>query len=138
MEKLFLITSCLRTVLIVGFCVLVLLLVILNGASKSYTISWLYKILSSRVLSDSRDLAVTTVSGRLFHGSVIRIGNKNILRFSLALCVNNFRECPLFPASVYALYASQNYTSLQDFKSLLLKSDVSLSCSCNVCAKVIN
>ena len=53
----------------------VLLLVILNGASKSYTISWLNQNLSSRVLNDSRDLAVTTVSGRLSHGSVIRIGN---------------------------------------------------------------
>ena len=53
----------------------VLLLVILNGASKSYTISWLYKNLSSRVLNEFRDFAVTTVSGRLFHGSVIQIGN---------------------------------------------------------------
>ena len=40
----------------------VLLLVILNGASKSYTISWLYRNLSSRVLNDSRNVAVTTVS----------------------------------------------------------------------------
>ena len=53
----------------------VLLLVILNGASKSYTISWLYQHLLSRVLNEFRDVAVTTVSGRLFHGSVIRIGN---------------------------------------------------------------
>ena len=30
----------------------VLLLVILNGASKSYTISWLYLNLSSRVLNE--------------------------------------------------------------------------------------
>jgi len=75
----------------------VLLLVILNGASKSHTISWLYQNLSSRVLNDSRDLAVTTVSGRLFHGSVIRNGNTFVLRFSLALCVNSFRECHLFP-----------------------------------------
>ena len=51
----------------------------------------------SRILNDSRDLAVTTVSGRLVYGSVIRIGNNFFLRFSLALCVNNFRECPLFP-----------------------------------------
>ena len=63
----------------------VLLLVILNGASKSYTISWLYQNFSSCVLNDSRDLAVTTVSGRLFHGSVIR--NIFFLRFSLAFCV---------------------------------------------------
>ena len=41
----------------------VLLLVILNGASKSCTISWVYQNLSSRVLNDSRDLAVNTVSG---------------------------------------------------------------------------
>ena len=75
----------------------VLFLVILNGTLKSYTISWLYQNLSSRVLNDSRDLAVTTVSGRLFHGSVIRIGNNFFLKFSLALCVNSFRECPLFP-----------------------------------------
>ena len=74
----------------------VLLLVFLNGASKSYTISWLY--LTSLVLNDFfLDFAVTTVSGRLFHGSVIRIGNTFFLRFSLALCVNSFRECPLFP-----------------------------------------
>ena len=46
----------------------VLLLVILNGASKSYTICWLYQNLSSRVLNEFRDLTVTTVSGRLFHG----------------------------------------------------------------------
>ena len=39
----------------------VLLLVILNGASKSYTISWLYQNLSS-VLNEFRDFAVTTVS----------------------------------------------------------------------------
>ena len=57
----------------------VLLLVILNGASKSYTISWLYQNVSSLVLNEFnfRDFAVTTgtatVSGRLFHGSVIRI-----------------------------------------------------------------
>ena len=57
----------------------VLLLVILNGASKSYTISWLYQNMSSRVLNDSRDLAVTTVSGRRFHGLVIRIGNNFFL-----------------------------------------------------------
>ena len=43
----------------------VLLLVILNGASKSYKISWLYQNLSSRVLNEFRDFAVTTVSGRL-------------------------------------------------------------------------
>ena len=75
------------------------LLVILNGASKSYTISWLYKNLSSHVLNEFRDFAVTTmsISGRLFHGSVIRIGNTFFLKFSLALCVNSFRECPLFP-----------------------------------------
>ena len=43
------------------------------------------------------DLAVTTVSGGLFHGSVIRIGDTYFfLRFSLALCMNTFRECPLF------------------------------------------
>ena len=53
----------------------VLLLVILNGASKSYKISWLYQNVPSRVLNEFRDFAVTTVSGRLFHGSVIRIGN---------------------------------------------------------------
>jgi len=53
----------------------VLLLVILNGASKSYTISRLYQNLSSRVLNKFRDFAGTTVSGRLFHGSVTRIGN---------------------------------------------------------------
>ena len=75
----------------------ILLLVILKGASKSYTISWLYQNLSSHVLNDSRDLAVTTVSGRLFHGSVIRIGNTFFLKFSLALCVKIFREYPLFP-----------------------------------------
>ena len=75
-----------------------LLLVILNGASKSYTISWLYQNMSSRVLNEFRDFAVTTVSGRLFHGSVIRIGNTFFLKFSLALCVNSFKEyCPLFP-----------------------------------------
>ena len=74
----------------------VLLLVTLIGLSKSYTISWLYQNLSSRVLNDSRDLAVTTVSGRLFHGSVIRVGNTFFLTFSLALYVNNFTECPLF------------------------------------------
>ena len=49
----------------------VLLLVILNGASKSYKISWLYQNVSSRVLNEFRDFAFTTVSGRLFHGSVI-------------------------------------------------------------------
>ena len=38
----------------------VLLLEILNGASKSYTISWLYQHLSSRVLNEFRDFAVTT------------------------------------------------------------------------------
>ena len=54
----------------------VLLLVILNGASKSYKISWLYQNWSSRVLNEFRDFAVTTMSGRLFHGSVFRIGNK--------------------------------------------------------------
>ena len=59
----------------------VLLLVILNGASKSYTISWVYHNVSSRDLNDSRDLAVTTLSGRLFHGSVIRIGNTFVLGF---------------------------------------------------------
>ena len=64
----------------------VLLLVLFNSASKSYTISWLYQNLSTCVLIDSRDLAVTTVSGRLFHGSVILIGNELFLRFSLALC----------------------------------------------------
>ena len=53
--------------------------------------------LSSLVLNEFRDFAVTTVSGRLFHGSVIRIGNTFFLKFSLALCVNSFRECPLFP-----------------------------------------
>ena len=73
----------------------VLLLVILNGASKSYTISWLYQNLSSCVLNEFRDFAVTTVSIPWF-------GNSNwkyifFLKFSLALCVNNFRECPLFP-----------------------------------------
>ena len=67
-----------------------------NGASKLYKISWLYQHLSS-VLNEFRDFAVTTVSGRLFHGSVIRIGNTFFLKFSLALCVNSFRECPLFP-----------------------------------------
>ena len=64
----------------------VLLLVIFNDASKPYTLSWVYKNLSNRVLNDSRDLAVTTVSGRLFHGSVIRIGNTSFLMFSLVLC----------------------------------------------------
>ena len=44
----------------------VLLCIILNGASNSYTISWVYQNLSCRVLNDSRDLA--TVSGRLFYG----------------------------------------------------------------------
>ena len=63
----------------------VLLLVILNGTSKSYTISWLYHNLSSRVVNEFRDFAVTTVSGRLFHGSVIRIRNTFFLTFSLAL-----------------------------------------------------
>ena len=105
----------LRTVLIVRFCIplwsavrfhyllilnrvfRLLLLVILNGASKSYTISWLYQTLYSRVLNEFRDFALTTVSGRLFHGSVIRIGNKWFLKFSLALCLISFRECPLFP-----------------------------------------
>ena len=33
----------------------------------------------------------------VFHGSVIRIGNIFFLKFSLALCVKSFRECPLFP-----------------------------------------
>ena len=75
----------------------VLLLVILNGASKSYKISLLYQHFSSRVLNEFRDFAVTTVSGRLFHGSVIRIGNTFFLKFSLALCMNSFRKCPLFP-----------------------------------------
>ena len=75
----------------------VLLLVIPNGASKLYTISWLYQNLSSQVLNEFRDFAVTTVSGRLFHGSVIRMGKTFFLKFSLALCVNSFRECPLFP-----------------------------------------
>ena len=56
-------------------CAPVVLLVILNGVSKSYTISSVYQNLSSRVLNDSRDLAVTTVSARLFHGLVTRIGN---------------------------------------------------------------
>ena len=28
---------------------------------------------------------------------VTRMGNIFFLRFSLAVCVNNFRECPLFP-----------------------------------------
>ena len=65
--------------------------------SKSYTISWVCQNLSSQVLNDYRDLVVTTISGRLFYGSVTRIGNTFFLRFSLALCVNNFRECPLFP-----------------------------------------
>ena len=66
-----------------------LLLVILNGASKSYTISWLYQNLSSRVLNEFRYFAVTTVSGTggLFHGSVIRIGNAFFLKFNLALFV---------------------------------------------------
>ena len=73
----------------------VLLLVILNGASKTYTISWLYQNLSGRVFNDSRVLAVTTVSRRLFHGPVIRIGNTFFLKFSLALCVNSFKECPV-------------------------------------------
>ena len=73
----------------------VLLLVILNRALKSYTISWVYQTFSSRVLNDCRDLAVTTVSERLFHGSVIEIGNNFFLRFSLALSVNSFRECPV-------------------------------------------
>ena len=82
----------------------VLLLVILNGALKSYTISWLYQNLSSHVLNEFRDLAVTTVSGRLFHGSVIRIGNTFFLKFNLALCVNSFRECPLFPLYCIVLY----------------------------------
>ena len=36
----------------------VLLLVILNGASKSCKISWLYQNLSSRVLNEFRDFAV--------------------------------------------------------------------------------
>ena len=53
----------------------VLFLVLLNGASKSCTISWVYQNLSNRVLNDSRDLVVTTLSGRLFHGSLIQIGN---------------------------------------------------------------
>ena len=51
----------------------VLLLVILNGASNSYIISWVYQNLSSRILNNSRDLAVTIVSGRQCHGSIIRI-----------------------------------------------------------------
>ena len=71
----------------------VLLLVILKGASKSYKISGLYQNVSSRVLNEFRDFAVTTI----FYGSVIRIGNTCFLKFSLALCVNSFRECPLFP-----------------------------------------
>ena len=53
--------------------------------------------LSSRVLNDSRDLAVITASERLIHGSVIQIGNTFFLRFSLTLCVKFFRECLLFP-----------------------------------------
>ena len=67
---------------------------------KSYTISWLYQNLSSRVLNDSRDLAVTTVSGKLFHGSVILIGNNCFLKLSLGLCVNNFRELTSFGLKV--------------------------------------
>ena len=42
-------------------CVPVLLLIIFNGVSKSYTISWVYQNLPGRILNDSRDLAVTTV-----------------------------------------------------------------------------
>ena len=38
--------------------------IIYNGASKSYTISWVYHNLSNHVLNDSRDLAVIPVSGR--------------------------------------------------------------------------
>ena len=53
----------------------VLLLVIFNGASMSCTISWVYQGLSSQILNDSRDLAITTVSGRQFHGSETQIGN---------------------------------------------------------------
>ena len=68
----------------------VLLLVILNGASTSYTISWLYQNLSSRVLNEFRDFGVTTVSGRLFHGSVIRIGNTFFLRFVVIYVVYSF------------------------------------------------
>ena len=40
----------------------VLLLVILNGASKSYKTSWLYQNLSSRVLNEFRDFAVIVQS----------------------------------------------------------------------------
>ena len=69
----------------------VLLLIILNGASKSDTISWVYQNLSSRGLNDSRELVIITVSGRLLHGSVTRIINT----FSLGLAWL-FGECSLF------------------------------------------
>ena len=49
----------------------VLLLIILNGATNSYTISWAYQSLYSRVLNDSTDLA--TVSGKLFYGKFYHI-----------------------------------------------------------------
>jgi len=55
--------------------VLVLYLNILTDASNSHTISWVHQNLSGRVLNDSRDLAITTVSGRLFHGLVTWILN---------------------------------------------------------------
>ena len=84
-----------------------LLLVILNGASKSYTISWLYQNLSSRVLNEFRDFAVTTVSWRQFHGSVIRIGNTFFLKFNLALCVNSFREC--YVIELFSCYKKETY-----------------------------
>ena len=98
----------------------VLLLVILNGASKSYTISWLYQNLSSRVLNEFRDFAVTTVSGRLFHGSVIRIGNTCFLKFSLALCVNSFRECPLFLFFVISHCFSTDLVQIRGHKCCVL------------------
>ena len=40
-----------------------LLLVILNGTSKSYTISWLYQNVSSRVLNEFRVLLLPLYQG---------------------------------------------------------------------------
>ena len=68
----------------------VLLLVILNSASKSYKISWLYQNLSSRVLNEFRDFAssyvaeiITTLSKRFYRMSfyIASVKNKSDLIF---------------------------------------------------------
>ena len=46
--------------------------------------SWVDQNLYSRVLNDSSDYAGTTVSGRLFHGSVTLIRNTVFLRFGFS------------------------------------------------------